>query len=63
MHQVEETEISGEEEGVETISTFILSEFQTVIKTEPDGIFEFCKRHFLKLTVIFTMHVRVNVIS
>ena len=60
MHQVGETEISGEEE---THSTFILGEFQTVLKTEPDGIFLFCKRHFVKHTVIVAMHVRFNVVS
>ena len=64
MHQVGETKISGEGgDGEETNSTFILGEFQTVIKTEPDGIFLFCKRHFVKLAVIFAMHVRVNVVS
>ena len=50
----------GEEE---TDSTLIFGKFQTVIKTEPNRIFLFCKLHFVKLIVIFAMHVRVNDIS
>ena len=48
------TEISGEdeEEDVETNSTFIFKELPTVMKTEQNGIFSFCKQHFLNYTVI-----------
>ena len=50
------TEISVEEQGKPN-STFIFSEFQTVIKTKPNEIFGFCKRHFVQHTVIFAMNV------
>ena len=60
MRQVGETEISGEEEINYTI---VSSEFQTVIKAEPNGIIGLRKRHILKYTVIFAMHVHVSVVS